>query len=164
MEKITIKLKNIDIDVNIEYYECIKDIIVNKKVLKLDSYKHHYNTTTLEHSIKVSILNYKICKFFKLDYISAARAGMLHDFFLYSWKNRRPQKFFRKHGFLHSRVALKNSLRYFNLNDKEKDIILKHMWPLNIDLPKYKETIVIIISDKIITASEIFCIKNKRIK
>ena len=36
----------------------------------------------------------------------------------------------------------------FEITDIEKDIIVKHMFPLNMALPKYKETVVIILVDK----------------
>ncbi len=155
MEKITIKLKNITIKVDHDYYDCISDIITNEKILKLDEFKHHINITRLEHSIRVSMLNYKLCKLFGFDYISAARAGLLHDFFLYDWRNRRPKKFFLKHGFTHSRRALKNTKKNFSINEIEADMILKHMWPLNIQMPKYRETFVIIFTDKLTCINDI---------
>jgi len=44
---------------------------------------------------------------------------------------------------LHPRVALENAIEHFDLNDTEKDIIEKHMWPLTIRLPKTKESLVV---------------------
>ena len=39
--------------------------------------------------------------------------------------------------------------KLFNLNDKEKDIIVKHMWPVTLlSFPKYKESFLITIFDK----------------
>ena len=35
-----------------------------------------------EHLIKVSYKSYKIAKKLDLDYVSVARAGLLHDFYL----------------------------------------------------------------------------------
>lgn len=116
---------------------------------------HHGDVNCLEHCLNVSIMNYKLCKFLGMDYKSCARAGILHDFFLYDWHKRKSQKFFKKHGFLHSKISLENAKKYFILNDIEEDMILKHMWPLNIELPKYKETYIIIITDKIVCISEI---------
>ena len=45
---------------------------------------------------------------------------------------------------------------YLASRNLEKDIILKHMWPLNIELPKYKETCVIVFTDKICCIKEFF--------
>ena len=36
----------------------------------------------------------------------------------------------------------------FEITELEKDIIVKHMFPLNIALPRYRETVVIILVDK----------------
>ena len=58
---------------------------------------------------------------------------MLHDLFLYDWRINDPS---RKglHAFRHPRIAFNNSSEIFDLNEKEKDIILKHMWPLTVFL------------------------------
>jgi uncharacterized protein len=94
----------------------------------------------------------------KFDYLSAARGGMLHDFFLYDWHIT---KHGGLHGFTHSAAALENADRLFCLNDLEKDIILKHMWPLTIRMPRYKESFVVLIIDKYCASMEIFSLYNK---
>ncbi len=137
-----------------EYYRCIKDLIESEVVLQMKKYIHHGNTSCFEHCLNVSYMNYKICKWLNLDYRSAARAGLLHDLFLYDWHLKHSKKILEKHGFTHSKIALFNAQKYFNLNNLEKDIILKHMWPLNIELPKYKETCVIVLTDKICCIKE----------
>ena len=72
---------------------------------------------------------------------------MLHDLFLYDWRFRQSN---RKglHAFTHPKTALNNSLKLFFLNNIEKDIILKHMWPVTIKLPKYKESYIVSCIDK----------------
>jgi uncharacterized protein len=95
-----------------------------------------------------------VCRYLGLDYCSAARGGLLHDFFLYDWHITKQQK--GLHGFTHPYTALKNANRFFNLNDLEKDIIVKHMWPLTIRLPKYKETLIVVLVDKYCAIMEIF--------
>ena len=52
------------------------------------------------------------------------------------------------HGFTHPVVALHNANKYYNLNNLEKDIIVKHMWPLTIVPPKYMEGYVVMYADK----------------
>ena len=74
--------------------------------------------------------------------------GMLHDLFLYDW--RKPQDNVDGfHAIEHPKIALKNAEKLFDLNKKEKDIILKHMWPLCSHMPRYKETFIITITDKL---------------
>lgn len=72
---------------------------------------------------------------------------MLHDLFLYDWRKKQPEHK-RFHGFRHPRIALNNASKLFDLNEKEKDIILKHMWPITIIPPKYIEGYIITLTDK----------------
>ena len=67
--------------------------------------------------------------------------------FLYDWRKREDG---RKghHAFTHSKTAFKNASMVFDLNDKEKDIVLKHMWPVTLRFPKYKESFIITLVDK----------------
>ena len=73
--------------------------------------------------------------------------GMLHDLFLYDWRKPRPDGK-KLHAFRHPRLSLNNASKIFELNEIEQDIILKHMWPLTVILPKYKESYIITIADK----------------
>ena len=74
---------------------------------------------------------------------------MLHDLFLYDWRHSR-KMLNGWHAFKHPKIALKNALSISKLTQKEQDIILKHMWPVTFfQLPKYKESYVITITDKI---------------
>lgn len=130
-----------------EFNEIIQEVISNPTVNEMRKYRHHKDTSCFEHCMHVSYYSYLICKKYNLDYISAARAGMLHDLFLYDWHINDPN---RKglHGYTHPKLALDNSLKLFDLNLKEKDMIVKHMWPVTIKLPKYKESYIITFVDK----------------
>ena len=75
-----IKDKNI-IYKDTEYMEIVKDIISNEMVLEMKQYRQHFNTTCFDHCLFVSYNLYLICKKHKLDYRSAARAGLVHDLF-----------------------------------------------------------------------------------
>ena len=139
-----------------EYYNAVSDLIENSVVLSMDNFIQHGSTTTLDHCIRVSYRSYKIAKIFKMDYKSAARAGLLHDLFLYDWhKQPKGKKLLEKHGYTHPRKALNNALDNFNLNIKEQDIILKHMWPLTLrSVPRYKESFLVSLVDKYSSCGE----------
>lgn len=139
-----------------EYFECIKDVFSSDSVKMMDTFIQHGHTSTLEHSLNVSYASYKLSKKLGLDYKAAARAGLLHDLFLYDWhKNKEKTKLFEKHGFSHPKKALENASKEFILSDKEKDIIVKHMWPLTLrSVPKYKESFIVSIVDKYKSCSE----------
>ena len=54
----------------------------------------------------------------------------------------------------HPKIALDNSMKYFVLNEVEKDIIVKHMWPLTLIPPKYQESFVVTFTDKYVSSKE----------
>ena len=140
-----------------EFINIVKDIISNDTIQSLRLYKHHYGSNRYEHCLSVAYYSYKICKFLGLDHVSAARAGLLHDLFLYDCQNpeTRPENHIKEH----PKVALTNAEKLFLLNDIEKDIILKHMWPVTIPFPRYLETFVVTFVDKYCAIKELsnFC-------
>ena len=129
-----------------EFLNIVNDILENEDVQNLKFYKHHYGFTRLEHSLSVAYKSYLICKFLHLDYRAIARAGLLHDLFFYDCESSdtRPEH----HIWLHPKVALNNAEKLFVLNKKERDIILKHMWPMTLVPPKYIESFIITLVDK----------------
>lgn len=142
---------------DVEFYHIIKELIQNEQVQKMKQFRQHYNTSTYEHCLHVAYLNYRIAKKLHLDHVSLARAGMLHDLFLYDWrKKQRNIEIDGLHAFVHPKISLKNASALFTLNEKEKDIIVKHMWPVTLSLPKYKETFVITFVDKYCALAESF--------
>lgn len=135
------------------YLQIIEDIIQHEKVLSMKNFIQHGNTSCLEHSLYVSYNSFLHSRRMGLDYRSVARGGLLHDFFLYDWHGEKPKE--GLHGFIHPSIALENASKYFDLNKKEIDIIENHMWPLTIgQLPKYKETFVVISVDKYCSSLE----------
>lgn len=132
-----------------EYVDIIKDLLEKDSVNQMKRYRQHYDVSTFEHCLNVSYISYKICKKLKLDYVSMARAALLHDLFLYDWRNHGVhKKITDKHAFTHPKCALENAKKITSLNEKEEDIILAHMWPVTIKLPKYKESYIITLVDK----------------
>ena len=130
-----------------EYIEIVQDILLNDTVQQMKNYRQHYNVSCFDHCLYVSYNLYYICKKHNLDYKSAARAGLVHDLFLYDWRKRENG---RKghHAFTHPKLAYENARKIFMLNDKEKDIILKHMWPVTWSIPRYKESFLMTYVDK----------------
>ena len=57
---------------------------------------------------------------------------------------------------MHPVEALNNSNNYFELNEIESDIILSHMYPITKDKPKYAESKVVCITDKLVSYYEFF--------
>ena len=133
-----------------------RDILSNKKYKSQSNYMQHGNTSVIMHEINVTICCLKIVKKLKLkvDIKSLVRGSLLHDYFLYDWHIF--DKSHRLHGFTHAKKAMNNAIRDFNINKKEQSMILTHMFPLNLRIPKYKESIILCIADKIVATKETF--------
>jgi len=145
---------------NREFLLCIKDIKNNETVLKMKNFMQHCDTSCYDHCYNVALISFFICKKFNLDYKAAARAGFLHDLFLYDWKTDKNHG--RFHGYTHPKRALNNALHIYFLFKKEKDIIKKHMWPLTLAFPRYIESYIVTFVDKVCATKEIYLhIKNK---
>lgn len=146
---------------NKEFLNIIKDIISNETVQEMKNFRQHYETTCFDHCYMVSYYCYLICKKYKLDYISATRAAMLHDLFLYDWRVRQPD---RKglHAFTHGKLACENASKLFDLTQKEKDMIITHMWPVTMKFPTSIEGLILTFVDKYCATSETFEVLKSR--
>lgn len=147
-------ISRMDFTTENEYLGCVNDLIDHEMVTKMQDFVQHGGISCLEHSIYVSYLSFRVCKMLRFDYCSAARGGLLHDFFLYDWHIDKQHE--GLHGFTHPKTALKNADRFFCLNHIERDIIRNHMWPMTIRFPRYKESFVVLMIDKYCTLKEIF--------
>ena len=138
-----------------DFQEIIKDIVENSEVQKMKNYKIHGNTTCFAHCYTVAYFCYLVCKKRNLDYKSAARAGMLHDFYLYDWRIKNSH--IRPHAFTHPMAAYLNAKKYFDLNWTEKDMILTHMFPITLlTIPLCREGWILTLVDKSCATAEFF--------
>lgn len=143
-----------------KYYKIIEeygsDILNNEKVLSQKKFIQHGKTSVYEHTIKVTIQALKMSDKLriKVDKKSLVRGCLLHDYFLYDWHVN--DKSHKLHGFYHAKTALINAKKDFVLNKVEENMIYTHMFPLNLRIPRYKESIILCISDKISALKETF--------
>lgn len=145
-----------------EFQDIIQPLITNDTVQQMKNFKQHYETTCFDHCLTAAYYCYFICKKYHLDYLSATRGAMLHDLFLYDWRKRQPD---RKglHAFTHGKKACENACKLFDLNEKEKDMIIKHMWPVTIEFPRSFEGFILTFVDKYCAMSETFEILKSRL-
>lgn len=141
-------------DIREDFTSFIKPIIENEKVKRMDKYIQHGSTSCLEHCVAVAYISFYIAKklHIRCDYNSLIRGALLHDYFLYDWHVKDENH--KWHGFRHAKKALENASRDFDLTPIEMDIIEKHMFPLNLRLPKYRESNIVSIADKICSTYE----------
>ena len=136
-----------------EYKNTMSDLLANDKLRLLNNIKQHNKCTRLKHSIDVSYYSFYIAKLLKCDYISAAKAGLLHDLHFHEKANFKDNvKTLRQH----PKEALKNAMEICDLNDMERDIIKRHMWLITLKPPKYKEGYIVTFVDKYCAAKEFF--------
>ena len=131
---------------NSEFKNIINELITNETVLEMKNYRQHFNTSCFDHCYLAAYYCYCICKKFNLDYRSATRAAMLHDLFLYDWRDKNSHR--ALHAFHHGKIACKNACKLFELSHKEQDIIIKHMWPVTSDFPNSLEGFILTFVDK----------------
>lgn len=152
-----------------EYVALVSDLLEQPAVQKLANYTQHHHSNRLQHSIAVSYDSYRLAKRLNLDYQATARAGLLHDLFYYDW---RTTKFdLGTHAFIHPRVALRNAEKITSLSNKEKDIILKHMFGATVAVPRYWESLIVSLVDDYEAEQEFFgpvrarlCKRRERVK
>ncbi len=132
------------------------DILYSKGMRMEKGFVQHGSTSTYAHSVSVAITCIKIADKLNLDVDmrSLVRGALLHDYYLYDWHEKRNER--KWHGFTHAEEALKNASKEFKLNNIEKNMIYCHMFPLNLRIPKYKETTILCIADKICASNEVY--------
>ncbi|MDY2777990.1 MAG: phosphohydrolase [Collinsella sp.] len=87
-----------------------------------------------------------------VDRDSLIRGALLHDYFLYDWHIPDPSH--RLHGFTHPFDALARAEEDFVLNERERDIILRHMFPLVPIPPRFRESWIVCMADKVCALRE----------
>lgn len=134
---------------NEEFYSLISDILDNKHFNELKNIRHH-GITRFNHSLRVSYYTYLTTKKLGLNYEESTRAALLHDFFTDEVCNQKMSNALKNH----PKVALENSKKNFNLSKLQEDIIVKHMFPVTRELPKYKESWIVDVIDDIASIYE----------
>lgn len=140
----------------IEFLKVVAEILNNEEFKRRKQFPHHGDESVYDHSMKVAFLAYRWAKKLHLDAQSAAIGGLLHDFYDKPWQNaERPKRFRDMHGFVHAFQAYNNAKREFPhlMTPKIKNIIIRHMFPLNITPPKYAESWLVTMADKYVSMS-----------
>ena len=131
-----------------EMCELGEDVLKSGKMQALRTFIQHGAVTRYEHCLSVSYIALELADKLRVnvDRRSMVRGALLHDFFMYDWHD--PGNLRLMHGFTHAKEALQNAQKEFELNDIERDVIKKHMFPLNPAPPRFKETAVLCLADK----------------
>lgn len=147
------------------FFDLVGELIETDEVQSLKQFEQHLDIDRLQHILGVSYLTYVICKKLGWDYVSATRGAVMHDLVYYDWRDGETGGWHKLHGYKHPVYAAMNAKELCpELTDKERDIIIKHMWPFTPAPPKYKEGFIVLFSDKYCATRELLYSLNKKYK
>ncbi len=136
------------------FIDCISAVIETSEVHSMKQWRHHFSVTTYDHSVFVSYVSYRLARRLNLDYMAAARAGLLHDFYLYDGHDKTAHP--GNQCLDHPVAALQNAkVLCPDLTPKEENIIISHMWPLAKKMPRSREAFVVSLADKACAVLEV---------
>ncbi|MCR5654425.1 MAG: HD domain-containing protein [Lachnospiraceae bacterium] len=138
------------------------DILKSESYLKNKGFVQHGNVSVYRHCINVAQMSLRIGRRLPVAVSERemVRGALLHDYFLYDWHGKKVGlneilHFYKMHGFTHPKEAAKNAERDFRITPLEREIILKHMWPLTIlDMPTCREAWIVTAADKYVSFLE----------
>lgn len=136
------------------FLSCVQDLLYSPQVQSMREFPHHPGTTCYQHSVFVAYVAFRLARRWGLDYTAAARAGLLHDFYLYNSRDK--SQYHGNQCFAHPVNALKNAwVLCGSLTPMEENIIVSHMWPLARRMPRYREAFVVNLADKLCATAEV---------
>lgn len=136
-----------------EFLSCVADLLATPQVQSMRQWIHHPGVTCFEHSVFVSYIAFRLARRWGKDYRMAARMGLLHDLYLYDPADRSAHP--GNQCFDHPVAACRNAEALMELSDKERNIILSHMWPLGGALPRSLEAWLVDLVDTVCASLEL---------
>lgn len=126
------------------------DILRSRNFHRTKGFIQHGNMTVNRHVMNVARYSLAISEklHIRCNRRELIRGALLHDYFLYDWHMQDTENPHKLHGFFHPGTALRNAAREYNLTDRERDIIKKHMWPLTVVPPRCREAWIVTTADK----------------
>ena len=135
------------------YVDCVADLLESSSVNAMREIRHHFSVTCYDHSLFVSYVAFRLARRWGLDYVAAARAGLLHDLYLYDPRDK--TQYEGNQCFAHPEAALRNAEVLTPLSEKERNAIVSQMWPLAKRMPRSREALVVNLADKLCATLEI---------
>ena len=136
-----------------EFVRTTGDLLNCRQVRMMSRWKHHGRVTTLDHSLFVAYLSFRAARALGLDAAAAARGGLLHDLYLYDSRDKSVHPGWQC--FDHPKAAARNAEGVTELTQKERNIILSHMWPLGGQLPRSWEAWLVDVVDTLCAGLEL---------
>ena len=120
-----------------QYLNYVSDLMQDTAVQSMRLLpQHRAGVSCYHHSVLVSYASWRVCDWLGLDARAAARGGLLHDFYLYNWRDAARAR--------------------FSLTWREEDIIRSHMFPYTpTKVYRCLESAVVSTMDKLCAAAEL---------
>lgn len=138
-----------------EFEEIVKDILNHNEFKMLDHELHH-GISRYGHSLRVAKYAYRVSKKLHWNYVNITRAALLHDFYL---DDQLEEYGVAKTWCKHPEIALANAKKYFELDERQENMIISHMFPSCKIMPKYKESFLVTCVDKCVSFYEMYRFK-----
>lgn len=137
------------------FLSCTAGLIAAPEVQAMKLWRHHRSITCYQHSLFVSYVAFRLARRFGWDQRAAARAGLLHDLYLYDPSSLPSREQCRRHPV----AALENARRLCpDLTEPEANAIRSHMWPLASCRPRSSVAAAVILADKLCSMVEAACL------
>ncbi len=121
------------------------ELLESEPVRMMGRWQHHGRITTLDHSLFVAYLSFRAARWLRLDERAAARGACSTTCTSMTPGTSPPTP--GSQCFDHPRAAARNAEQVTKLSDKERNIILSHMWPLGGALPRSLEALLVDLVD-----------------
>ncbi len=136
------------------FLDCVGSLLDSSEVSAMKRWRHHFSLTCFQHSQFGSYVAFRLARYFGWDYRAAARAGLLHDLYLYDPADRSAHP--GNQCLDHPEFALRNATALCpDLSEREKNAIVSHMFPLAVHLPRCREALAVNIADKVCATLEV---------
>ena len=135
-----------------------KDILFSERFFKAGEVRHHYNTSVADHSERTAAYAMRICSWLKRHSVriseeDVVRACLLHDIGMTDEKVSGSVSF--RKAYLHPKRSEQIAKNEFQANEVQCNAIRRHMWPICLIPPKFREGWVVMAADKCCSLWEI---------
>ena len=136
------------------FLQCVSPLLDTSEVNSMKQWRRHFYTTCYDHSLFVSYVAFRLARYFGWNYRAAARAGLLHDLYLYDPADNSAHP--GNQCLDHPEFALRNAMALCpDLTENEKNAIVSHMFPLAVHLPRCREAVAVNMADKLCAVLEV---------
>ncbi len=137
-----------------EFITLMSSLLQTPEVQAMKRWRHHFSITCYEHSLFVSYVAFRLARSFGWNRQEAARAGLLHDLYLYDPADRSAHP--GNQCLDHPVAALRNAEGLCpDLSHREKNAIISHMFPLAVHLPRSRTAVAVNLADKLCATIEV---------